>query len=207
MKHYLADEAVPENSLPHPAHSKPLLCAAPHFRPAFRCPPWTGRPTRHVPATALRRSGRALSGRASSTCCLRLGPPRATARTTRGQLLRRCCLVSFLLARQLELRVLLLLGRLYNSADWRGHCWGRSLRTQGWQHQRAWAYRLWRCDCCWAPFQLPQPLCASPSAAPPDLLALQCLPEWPAANVLLRLFAKELKGSKVGWLRVPAQRR
>ena len=29
-----------------------------------------------------------------------------------------------------------------------------------------------------------------------DLLALQCLPEWPAANVLLRLFAKTLSGPK-----------
>ncbi len=29
-----------------------------------------------------------------------------------------------------------------------------------------------------------------------DMLALQCLPEWPAANVLLRLFAKVLSGPK-----------
>jgi hypothetical protein len=30
-----------------------------------------------------------------------------------------------------------------------------------------------------------------------DLLAMQSLPEWPAANVLLRLFAKALSGPKV----------
>lgn len=41
------------------------------------------------------------------------------------------------------------------------------------------------------------------SGRPTDLLTLQCLPEWPAANVLLRLFAKALNGGKVsyaGWL-------
>jgi hypothetical protein len=34
-------------------------------------------------------------------------------------------------------------------------------------------------------------------SAPPDMLAVQCLPEWPAANVLLRLFAKALSSPKV----------
>ena len=49
-----------------------------------------------------------------------------------------------------------------------------------------------RLCCCHAHSSLP------PIRPLPDMLALQCQPEWPAANVMLRLFAKALSGPKVG---------
>ena len=59
------------------------------------------------------------------------------------------------------------------------------------------AHSLSECTGFARTLSLTPPLNCSLPAHRVDLMALQCLPEWPAANVLLRLFAKALSGPKV----------